>query len=134
MIEGEVVPRLVVQQSARVGRHEVRSIGPVVEENPRIQIEEVAAGGAVYESEDANRWRVFTSVFSRDYVLPYIKSRRQGLIELTGGVEASRYTALAELFAWYYNSVVTRVADVLVESGRIEAPETSYRYALRSAR
>ena len=134
MIEGEVTPRLIVQQAARVGRYEVRSVGPVVEENPRIQIDTVAESGPVYESEDARRWRVFVSVFSRDYLLPYIKSRRSGLIEITGGIEASRYTALAELFVWYYHSVVARVADFLVDTGRVELPESSYRYALRSAR
>ena len=76
----------------------------------------------------------FASVFSRDYLLPYIKTQRSDLLSVHADIEASKYSALAEFVAWYYQELVQRTADSLVASGRIEAPETSYKYALREAR
>jgi hypothetical protein len=134
MVEGEENRNYLVNQTARVGRHQVFSVGPVTEENVRIQIDVVAQEGPVYETEDARRWRVFTSVFSRDYLLPYIKSQRSDFINIHSNIDASKYSALAEFVAWYYQELVERTAEYLVRSGRIEAPESSYKYALREAR
>jgi hypothetical protein len=134
MVEGEQNRSYMVRQTARVGRHQVFSVGPVAEENLRIQIDVLAQEGPVYETEDARRWRVFTRVFSRDYLLPYIKAQRSQFLELHSNIEASRYSALAEFVAWYYQELVHRTADSLVASGRIEAPGTSYKYALREPR
>ncbi len=134
MVEGEENRSYLLRQTDRVGRHEVFSVGPVAEENVRIQIDVVAQEGPVYETEDARRWRVFTSVFSRDYLLPYIKSQRSNFLSIHSDIEASKYSALAEFVAWYYQELVQRTADSLVASGRLEAPETSYKYALREAR
>ncbi len=134
MVEGQENRSYMVRQRARVGRHQVFSVGPVAEENLRIQIDALAQEGPVYETEDARRWRVFTSVFSRDYLLPYIKSQRSQFLDIHSNIEASKYSALAEFVAWYYQELVQRTADSLVASGRIEAPETSYKYALREPR
>ncbi len=134
MVEGEENRRYLVRQSARVGRHVVFAVGPVPEENLRIQIDAVAEEGPIYETEDARRWRVFASVFSRDYILPYIKSQRSDLLNVHSTIDASRYSAFAEFVAWYYQELVGRTADALAATGRIEAPETSYKYALREAR
>ena len=134
MVEGEENRNYLVRQTTRVGRHEVFSVGPIAEENLRIQIDALAEEGPVYETEDARRWRVFAIVFSRDYLLPYIKSQRSEFLNVHSSIEASKYSALAEFVAWYYQELVQRTADSLVASGRLEAPETSYKYALREAR
>ena len=134
MVEGEQNRDYLVRQTARVGRHQVFSVGPVAEDNLRIQIDELANEGPVYETEDARRWRVFASVFSRDYILPYLKAQRGDILDVHPEIEASRYSALAEFVAWYYQELVQRTADSLVVNGRIEAPETSYKYALREPR
>ena len=134
MVEGEANPTPIVIQSARVGRHEVFSVGPVPETTLRVQIDELAGVGPVYGSEDARRWRVFSSVFSRDYLFPYLKAQRGTLLDLHAEVESAGYTAFGEFVAWYYQALVGRVADSLAGRGRIDAPETSLKYALREAR
>lgn len=134
MVEGGGGPKHIVKQSARVGRHQIFSLGPVAETEFRIQIDEVAEQGPVYESEDARRWRIFGGVLSRDYLLPYFKSLRSDLLELHSDIDASKYSAFGEFVAWYYQSVVGRVADILSRNGRIEAPGTAYKYAIRVPR
>ena len=134
MVEGQESRSYMVRQSVRVGRHQVFSVGPVADENLRIQIDVLAQDSPVYETEDARRWRVFTSVFSRDYLLPYIKAQRSQFLDIHSDIEASKYSALAELVAWYYQELVERTEDSLVANGRIEAPATSYKYALREPR
>ncbi len=132
LIEGSGGPAHIYRQARQVGRHRIVSVGPAPEEDLRISLEDV--DGPVYGDQDARRWRVFASIFSRDYVLPFLKSKRGEFIELHETVRASKYAAFAEFLAWYYQSLVAGVIDSLVSSGRIKAPETSYKYALRSSR
>ena len=134
MVEGGGGPKHIVRQAARVGRHQIFSLGPVAEKEFRMQIDEVAGQGPVYESDDARRWRIFAGIFSRDYLFPYVKSLRSNLLELHSEIDASKYSAFGEFVAWYYQSVVARAADTLSRNGRIEAPETAYKYALRVPR
>ncbi len=89
MVEGAEGHNYLVHQTARVGRHEVFSVGPVAEENLRIQLDDLAAEGPVYETEDARRWRIFTSVFSRDYLIPYLKTQRNDIFDIHSDIEAS---------------------------------------------
>ena len=132
LIEGDGGPEHIVRQSRQVGRHRVVSVGPVPAENLRIRLEDVT--GPVYEDQDARRWRVFSSIFSRDHVLPFLKTKRSEFIELHEVIRASKYAAFAEFLAWYYQSLVAGVTDNLVSSGQIHAPQDSYTYALRSSR
>ena len=132
LIEGDGGPEHIARQSRQVGRHLVVSVGPVPEENLRIRIEDVT--GPVYEDQDARRWRVFASVFSRDHILPFLKSKRKEFIELHESIRASKYAAFAEFLAWYYQSLVAGVTERLVSTGQISAPLDSYKYALRSSR
>ena len=134
MVEGAEGHNYLVHQTARVGRHEVFSVGPVAEENLRIQLDDLAAEGPVYETEDARRWRIFTSVFSRDYLIPYLKTQRNDIFDIHSDIEASDYSAIGEFVAWYYQSLVERTADSLVASGRMAAPGTFFKYALRESR
>jgi hypothetical protein len=134
LVESSGRAPLVGKQSDRVGAYTVYSVGTEREDNVRIQIEELRTEGPVFESEDAGRWRVFSSVFSRDYLLPYLKSRRSGLLDLHRRVRSSRYAAFAEFAAWYYQELATLVVDGLVERNDIAAPESSYKYAIRTAR
>ena len=133
--EGEAPgPSRVYRGSERVGRYQVYAVGPTVEENVRVEIEELRQQAPVYEYDDARRWRSFGAAFSRDHLLPYFKAQRRRLLDLHSEIYASRYSAFSEFVAMYYHSVVSRVVDGLVRSGRIESPETTFRYALRSGR
>jgi hypothetical protein len=73
-------------------------------------------------------------VFSRDYLLPYLKAQRQELLDVAAQLQVSRYAAFAEFVAWTYLSSASEAARILTESGRIDGPETSLRYALRMDR
>ena len=134
MTEGDAGPNHLVRQTRRIGRYQVVSVGTVPEESLRVRIDDLRSEAPVYENEDARKWRVFASVFSRDYLLPYFKSERSNFISLHEQIRASRYTALAEFIAWYYQSVVADATARLVSTGHIEAPETSYKYAVQSRR
>jgi hypothetical protein len=134
MTEGEAGPPQLIRQSAQVGRHLVISIGPVPVEKPRVEIRELAVTDPVYEYDDARRLRVFGRVTSRDHLLPYFKTQRSAMLQLNSELEASKYTAFAEFVAWFYVSSATEAAGLLVERGRIRAPETSFRYAVLSDR
>ena len=134
MTEGDAGPPQLVVQSARVGRHQVVSIGPVAADEPRAEIRELAETDPVYEDQDARRWRVFANITARDHVLPYLKSRRTAMMELNAEFDAARYTAFGEFVAWFYLSAATEAADLLTARGRIRPPDTYFRYALLSDR
>ena len=134
MTEGDAGPSHLIRQTRRIGRYQVVSVGTVPEESLLVRIDDLRSEAPVYENEDARKWRVFASVFSRDYLLPYFKSERSNFISLHEQIRASRYTALAEFIAWYYQSVVADTTARLVSIGHIEAPETFYKYAIQSRR
>jgi hypothetical protein len=129
MTEGDAGPRQLIHQTASVGRYEVVSIGPDAPAEPRVQISVLGETAPVYEYEDARRWRVFTSIMSRDELLPYLKTRRQSIIDLHVQTDAARYTAVAEFMAWFYVSAATEAVEILVDHGRIAPPASNYRYA-----
>ncbi len=134
MTEGDAGPPQLILQSAPVGRYNVFSIGTVPVDEPRVEIGELGRTAPVLEYDDARRWRVFASVTARDHLLPYFKSQRSSLLELGSIFDASDYTAFGEFVAWFYLASATEAVNILVESGRIEAPETSYRYAILTDR
>lgn len=131
MTEGAAGPRQLILQSVQVGRHQLFSVGPVAVEEPRVEISELARTDPVFEYDDARRWRVFASVTARDHLLPYFKSLRGSMLELSPQLDASKYTAFAEFVAWFYVSAASKTAQLLEERGRIRGPETAFRYALR---
>lgn len=134
MTEGDAGPPQLILQSAPVGRYNVFSIGTVPVDEPRVEIGELGRTAPVFEYDDARRWRVFASVTARDHLLPYFKSQRSSLLELGSQFDAADYTAFGEFVAWFYLASATEAVNMLVESGRIEAPETSYRYAILTDR
>ncbi len=134
MTEGDAGPPQLILQSAPVGRYNVFSIGPVPVDEPRVEIGELGRTAPVFEYDDARGWRVFASVTARDHLLPYFKSQRSSLLELGSRFDAAGYTSFGEFVAWFYLTSATEAVNMLVESGRIKAPETSYRYAILTDR
>jgi hypothetical protein len=98
----------------------------------KLNVEDLRGKATVYEDDDARRYRVFMSLFSRDELLPFFKSRRVEFLRLGTQVRSGSYTAFAEFFAWYYNAIANGVVDGLVAAGRIAAPEKLYTYAIRA--
>jgi hypothetical protein len=134
MIEGAGLIPPVRTRSDRVGRYTVYSVGTGVEENLRIQIEALRSEGPVFEPEDAERWRVFSSLFARDHLFPLLKSKRSGLLDLHRTVRSAGYAAFAEFAAWYYQELVSQAVGLLVAGGELVPPESSYKYAIRTGR
>jgi len=86
----------------------------------------------ILEDIDARKYRTFISVFSRDKLLPYFRSRRPEFIKLGGLLSSGRDVAFAEFFAWYYNTLANSVTDALVGEHRITPPEKLYTYAVKA--
>ncbi|PYS40670.1 MAG: hypothetical protein DMG14_09735 [Acidobacteria bacterium] len=86
----------------------------------------------ILEDIDARKYRTFISVFSRDKLLPYFRSRRPEFIKLGGLLSSGRDVAFAEFFAWYYNTLANSVTDALVAEHRITPPEKLYTYAVKA--
>jgi len=86
----------------------------------------------VLEDADARKYRTFISVLSRDKLLPYFKSRRSEIVKLGALLSSGRDVALAEFFAWYYNTVANAVAANLAADHRITPPEKLYTYAVKA--
>ena len=85
----------------------------------------------VLDEADARKYRAFIGIFTRDKLLPYFKSHRAELLKQAGLVQAGRYVAFAQVFAWYYDAMANGVADALVAAHRIAPPQTLYTYAVR---
>jgi hypothetical protein len=86
----------------------------------------------ILEDADARKYRTFISVFSRDKLLPYFKSRRSEIVKLGSLLSSGRDVALAEFCAWYYNTVANATADALIADHRITPPEKLYTYAVKA--
>jgi hypothetical protein len=112
--------------------YRIITIGPALPEE-RLNVGDLRGNATVYDDDDARRYRVFMSLFSRDKLLPFFKTRRDEFIRLGRLIESGRYTAFAEFFAWYYNAIANRVVDGLIADGRITPPEKLYTYAIRVA-
>jgi len=63
--------------------------------------------------------------------LPFFKTRRPELLKQMALVQAGRYVAFAQVFAWYYDQLANGVTDALVAAHRIAPPQTLYTYAVR---
>ena len=111
--------------------YRIVSIGNVLPEQ-KLNPDDLRGKDTILEEADARRYRTFISVLARDKFLPYFKSRREEFIKLGRLINAGRYSAFAEFFAWYYNAMVNGAADSLVAQRRIAAPETVYTYAVRA--
>jgi hypothetical protein len=96
----------------------------------RLNPEDLRGKASVYDEAEARRYRTFISVFTRDKLLPFFKSRRSEVLQAAALIEAARRVAVAEFFAWYYFTMVDRVADNLAAEKRIAPPDTLYTYAV----
>ena len=98
----------------------------------KLNPDDLRGKNTILEEADARKYRTFISVFSRDKLLPYFKSRRDEFFKLGSLLKAGGYSAAAEVFAWYYNAMANGVADTLVAERRIAAPEKVYTYAVKA--
>jgi hypothetical protein len=109
--------------------YRIVTIGKVLPE-VKLNPDDLRGKEIILEEADARRYRTFISVLSRDKLLPYFKSRRDELLKTGALINAGRYSAFAEFFAWYYNAIANGVTDALVAQRRIAAPESIYTYAV----
>jgi len=98
----------------------------------KLNPDDLQGKATVLEDADARKYRTFISVFSRDKLLPFFKSRRPDLLKLGALLSSGRDVSFREFFAWYYNSLANGVTDALVADHRIAAPEKLYTYAVKA--
>lgn len=110
--------------------YRIISIGPELPEE-RLNASDLRGKATVYEADDALKYRRFIAVFSRDKLLSYFKNHRQEFLSQGALVSAGRYAQTREVFAWYYNALISGTVDELIAAKRIAPPEKSYTYAVR---
>jgi hypothetical protein len=110
--------------------YRIISIGSEFPEQ-RQEASDLKGKGTVYEDDDAVKYRRFIAVFSRDTLLPYFKNHRPQFLSMANLMSSGHYVAFAEVFAWFYNTIVEFTVDNLVAAHRITPPEKSYTYAIR---
>lgn len=111
--------------------YRVVTIGTVLPEE-KLNPDDLRGKDTIFEDADALKYRRFISVFSRDKLLPFFKSRRPEFIKLGGSISSGHDVAFAEFFAWYYNTLANTVTDALAAGHRITAPEKLYTYAVKA--
>jgi DNA-binding MarR family transcriptional regulator len=111
--------------------YRVVTIGTELAEDKR-NPDEMRGKDTVLEDADARKYRTFISVFTRDKLLPYFKSRRSEFLKLAPQLSSSGNIAFADFFAWYYNTMANGVADALAAQRRITPPEKLYTYAVKA--
>ncbi len=111
--------------------YRVVTIGSVLPEERR-NPEDLRGKDTVLEEADARKYRTFISLLTRDKLLPYFKNRRGEFLKLGKLINAGRYSAFADIFAWYYNTIANGVADALIAERLIAPPEKLYTYAVRA--
>lgn len=111
--------------------YRIATIGTALPEE-KLNPDDLRGNATILEAVDARRYRTFISVFSRDKLLPFFKSRRSEFLKLGGLLSSGRDIAFADFFAWYYNTIANGVADTLVKQQRITPPEQLYTYAVRA--
>jgi hypothetical protein len=110
--------------------YRIISIGPSLPTD-KLNLDDLRGKAVVLDEAEARRYRAFIGVFTRDKLLPYFKSHRPEFLKQAQLVQAGRYVAFAQVFAWYYDMMANAVTDALVASHRIAAPATLYTYAVR---
>jgi hypothetical protein len=111
--------------------YRIVSIGTDLPEE-KLNPDDLQGKATVLEDADARKYRTFISVFSRDKLLPFFKSRRPDLLKLGALLSSGRDVSFREFFAWYYNSLANGVADALVAERHIAPPEKLYTYAVKA--
>jgi hypothetical protein len=111
--------------------YRIISIGTVLPDE-KLNVDDLRGNAVVLDEAEARKYRAFIGVFTRDKLLPYFKSHRPEFLKQAGLVQAGRYVAFAQVFAWYYDQMANGVTDVLVAAKRITPPEKLYTYAVRA--
>jgi len=106
------------------------TIGPTLP-TEKLNVDDLRGKAVVLDEADARKYRSFIGIFTRDKLLPYFKSHRAELLKQAGLLQAGRYVAFAQVFAWYYDAMANGVTDALVAAHRIAPPQTIYTYAVR---
>jgi hypothetical protein len=110
--------------------YRIISIGSELPEE-RQEAGDLRGKATVYEDDDAVKYRRFIAVFSRDTLLPYFKNHRPQFLTMGNLMSSGHYVAFAEVFAWFYNTIVEFTVDNLVAAHRIAPPQKYYTYAIR---
>jgi len=110
--------------------YRIVSVGKELPEQ-RLEVTDLRGKGTVLEDEDATKYRRFLAVFSRDTLMPYFKNHRQEYLSMGGLMSSGHYVAFAEVFAWFYNTVVDMTVNNLVANHRLTPPEKAYTYAVK---
>jgi hypothetical protein len=97
----------------------------------KLNADDLRGKAVVLDEAEARKYRAFIGIFTRDKLLPYFKSRRPEFLKEAQLVQAGRYVAFAQVFAWFYDVIANGITDSLVASKRIAPPETLYTYAVR---
>jgi hypothetical protein len=121
----------IVREIRESDRYRIVTVGKVFAEE-KLNVGDLRGNATVYDDDDARRYRTFINVLTRDKFIPYFKSRRSDFLKIAPLVKASKYTAFAGFFAWYYNTIVNRTVDALVAAKKITPPEKYYTYAIRA--
>lgn len=109
--------------------YRIVSIGETLPEE-RLNPEDLRGKASVYDEAEARKYRTFVSVFSRDKMLPFFKTRRNDILKLGAQIEAGRRIAATEFFAWYYFTVANGVVKNLIDAKLITPPDKYYTYAV----
>ncbi len=110
--------------------YRVISIGTALPDE-KLNPDDLRGKAVVLDEIEARKYRAFIGIFTRDKLLPYFKSHRPELLKQAALIQAGRYVAFAQVFAWYYDAIANGVTDALVAEKRITPPEKTYTYAVR---
>ena len=71
----------------------------------KLNVDDLRGKAVVLDEAEARKYRAFIGVFARDKLLPFFKSHRAELLKQAGLVQAGRYVAFAQVFAWYHDAM-----------------------------
>jgi hypothetical protein len=112
--------------------YRIITIGTVLPDE-KLNPDDLRGKATVLDEAEARKYRAFLGVFTRDKLMPYFKGHRAEFLKQAGLIQAGRYVAFAQVFAWYYDQMANGVTDALVAANRITPPEKLYTYAVRVA-
>ena len=132
LIEGD--PRLagsLKRDQWETEGHYLVSIGNT--QTDRISLSQLRSdNGMVLDEADSRRLRSFLSVLSRDKLMPLFKKHRSAIFDAIRRFEAGKYSALTDVFSWYYDQLVNRAVEELVKTNKLTSPASQYTYAVKT--
>jgi hypothetical protein len=121
------------RESRESEEFEIVSIGTELSKQ-RPSLASLRSSGATVIDSGARSYRMAINVLCRDKLLPFLKSHRNDYLRPIGQIEAGKYSAAGEIFAWYYVLMVNGVADEFAAAKLIDLPKDQYSYAVKTSR